>query len=162
MAADMFIKIDGIKGESGDAKHKDSIDILSWSWGASSSGTTHIGSGGGSGKAQIHDLTLTKYVDSASPALLGKLVQVEHIKSADLTVRKGGGTNPLEYLKIHMEDVIVTAFTTGGSGGQDRITENLTLNFGRYKFDYIPQKADGTGGAALITGFDIAKNQKWG
>ncbi len=69
MAVDMFLKLDGVTGESADSKHKNEIDILSWSWGASQSGTTHMGSGGGGGKVSVQDLHLTKYLDKSSPTL---------------------------------------------------------------------------------------------
>ena len=49
MAVDMFLKMDGIKGESVDDKHKDEIDVLSWSWGMSQSGSAHMGGGAGAG-----------------------------------------------------------------------------------------------------------------
>src|SRR5919197_1518553 len=71
MAVDMFLHVDGIKGESRDAQHKDDIDVLAWSWGASNSGSAHMGGGGGSGKVNVQDLSITKYVDKSSPLLLG-------------------------------------------------------------------------------------------
>jgi type VI secretion system secreted protein Hcp len=72
-------------------------------------------------------------------------------------VRKAG-EHPLEYVKIHIEDIIVSSISTGGSGGEDRLTENVTLNFGRFKVDYTPQKADGSGEPTATVGFDIQKN----
>jgi type VI secretion system secreted protein Hcp len=159
MAVDMFIKIDDIKGEANDAKHKGTIDVLSWSWGVTQSGTTHMGGGGGSGKANVNDLTLTKYIDRASPVLLKICCSGKHIKTAVLTVRKAGD-KPLEYLKITMEDAIVSSVSTGGSGGSDRLTENVTLNFARVKMEYVPQKPDGSGDAAVPMGWDIACNKE--
>ena len=67
MAVDMFIKIDGIKGESADDKHKEEIDVLSWSWGMSQSGSAHMGGGAGAGKVNVNDLSFTKYIDVAGP-----------------------------------------------------------------------------------------------
>ncbi len=69
MAVDIFLKLDGIKGESQDNKYKDEIDVLAWSWGAAQSGTTHGGSGSGSGKVSVQDLSITKYIDKSSPTL---------------------------------------------------------------------------------------------
>ena len=129
MAVDMFIKIEGIDGEAQDANHKDEIDVLAWSWGASQSGTTHMGSGGGGGKVNIQDLSFTHYVDSASHLLLQRCFDGLHIPEATLTVRKAGGAEPLEYIIIKLEDIIVSSVSTGGSGGEDRLTENVTLNF---------------------------------
>ena len=130
MAVDMFLKITGkdIKGESRDAKHKETIDVLAWSWGMSNSGTAHMGGGAGAGKVNVQDLSLTKYVDKASPPLALACCNGEHFKEALLTVRKAGKT-PVEYIKITMKEVMVTGVSTGGSGGEDRLTENVTLNF---------------------------------
>src|SRR5215471_15935834 len=124
MAVDMFIKIGDLKGESKDSKHKDEVDVLSWSWGMSNSGTTHKGGGGGSGKVNVGDLSFTKYIDFSSPALRRACANGRHYPSALLTLRKAG-QHPLEYLKIKMEEVLVTAVSTGGSGGEDRLTENI-------------------------------------
>jgi len=161
MAVDMFLKIEGIKGESQDDKHKGEIDIMSWSWGLSQSGGHHQGGGGGSGKVNVHDISFTKHVDKSTPNIMQHCCNGKHIKSADLYVRKAGGT-PLEYLKIHFEDILVSSYQTGGSGGEDRVTESVTLNFARFKSDYTPQKADGTGDAAITIGWDIAANKPIG
>lgn len=158
MAVDMFLKLDGIEGEAQDAAHAGEIDLLSWGWGASQSGTTHLGAGGGSGKANVQDLTFTHYVDSSSHALLQRVFDGKHIAEATLVVRKAGGT-PLEYIKIVMEDVMVTNVSTGGSGGEDRLTESVTLNFSIVNFSYTPQAEDGTGGAEMNAGWDIASNE---
>lgn len=158
MAVDMFLKIEGIKGESADDKHKEEIDVLSWSWGASQSGTMHTGGGGGAGKANFQDISVTKWVDKSSHALLKAVSVGQHLKSALLTVRKAG-ENPLEYLKITMNDCLISSVSTGGSGGEDRLTENITINFGNFAYEYTPQKEDGSGDAVLPFGFDIKANK---
>ncbi|MDF1553066.1 MAG: type VI secretion system tube protein Hcp [Deferrisomatales bacterium] len=157
MSVDMFIKLEGIKGESIDHKHKDEIDVLAWSWGMSQSGTTHMGAGSGAGKVNVQDLSLTKYVDKASPNLMKFCCNGKHIKEAILTVRKAG-EKPLEYIVITMKDAIISSVSTGGSGGEDRLTENVTLNFGQVKTAYTPQKADGSGDAAIEMTWNIATN----
>ena len=160
MAVDMFIKIDTIQGESVDEKHKDSVDILAWSWGISQSGTMHIGKGGGAGKVSVQDLSFTKYVDAGSHSLILACCAGTHIPKAVLTVRKAGD-KPLEYLKIELSSILVSSVSTGGSGGEDRLTENITLNFAKFKFVYQPQDAKGGKlGGELIAGWDIAKNVK--
>lgn len=159
MAVDMFIKIGDIKGESTDKKHADKIDVLAWSWGMSNSGTTHQGGGGGAGKANVQDLSFTKYVDSASHALLLACSNGQHYGTANLIVRKAGGKGaPIEYIKIEMTEVLVTSVSTGGSGGEDRLTENVSLNFAKVKFEYTPQKADGTPDTTKEMVFNIAEN----
>jgi type VI secretion system secreted protein Hcp len=158
MAVDMFLKLDGIKGESQDSKHKEEIDVLAWSWGGSQSGTGHVGGGSGGGKVNVQDLSITKYVDKASSALWIHMCNGKHIKNATLFIRKAG-EKPLEYIKLNMDDLIVTSLSTGGSGGEDRLTENLTLNFSKFKLEYTPQKADGSGDAVAEMKWDIAANE---
>lgn len=159
MAVDIFLKIDDVKGESVDSKHKDEIDILAWSWGASQSGTTHVGGGGGSGKVSVNDLSVTKWIDKSSPTLLLSCCNGKHYKEGLLTVRKAG-EKPLEYLKLTMKELLISSITNGGSGGEDRLTENLTLNFAEFKIEYTPQKPDGSGDAAVEAGWNIAENVK--
>lgn len=159
MSVDQFLKLDGIDGESQDAKHKKEIDVLAWSWGASQSGTTHMGGGSGAGKASFQDLSITKYVDSASHKLLKHVAKGTHVKEALLTVRKAGDT-PLEYIKLLMKDCLISSVSGGGSGGEDRLTENITINFGEFEYTYTPQKPDGSGDSPLPFKFDIAGNEE--
>lgn len=161
MAVDIFIKIGDIKGESQDQAHKDEIDVLNWSWGMVQSGNMHSGGGGGSGKVAVRDLSFTKYIDKATPNLMTYCSNGKHIDKVTLTVRKAGGESPVEYLLIHLEEVIVTSYDTGGSGADDRLTEKLTLNFAQVRVDYQPQKADGTkDGGLLKYGWNIRTNSQ--
>jgi type VI secretion system secreted protein Hcp len=155
----MFLKLEGVDGESKDDSHKKEIDVLAWSWGASQSGTGHTGGGSGAGKVSVQDVSVTKYVDSASHLLLLDCCNGQHIKKGTLVVRKAGAT-PLEYIKLTMEDIIVSGIHSGGSGGEDRLTETITLNFSKFKYEYTPQKADGSGDGTKETGWDIAANKK--
>jgi type VI secretion system secreted protein Hcp len=159
MAVDMFIKIGAIKGESKDSKHPGEIDVLAWSWGVSNSGNAHSGGGAGAGKANIQDLSFTKYVDVATPDLMLACCNGKHIADATLVVRKSG-EKPLEYLKIKLTDILVTSVSTGGSGGEDRLTENVTLNFSKVNLDYIEQSKTGGEGAKPKMGWDISANLK--
>ena len=135
-AVDMFLKIEGIDGESADKGHKDEIDVLAWSWGMSQSASSQSG-GGGAGKVNVQDLSFTKYVDKSSPKLMEKIAMGEHISEISLTVQKAGSTSQ-EYLIITMKEVLVTSYSVGGSGGEDRLTENVTLNFAQIEFKYTP------------------------
>ncbi len=159
MAMDMFIKIGDIKGESKDSKHKEKIDVLAWSWGLSNSGNAQVGGGAGAGKVNVQDLSFTKYIDSATCPLMLAASNGKHYKEALLIVRKAG-EKPLEYVKIKMEDVLITSVSTGGSGGEDRLTENVSLNFAKVSVDYTPQKQDGSADTTIPYSWDIAANIK--
>jgi type VI secretion system secreted protein Hcp len=154
----MFMKIGSLEGESKDDKNKGWIDVLAWSWGMSQSGTMHGGGGGGSGKVNVQDVSFTKYIDKASPDLFLACCNGKHFPEAKLIVRKAG-EKPLDYLIVTMTDVIITSVSTGGSGGEDRLTENVTLNFAKVKVDYTEQTAAGGPGAKPKMGWDIEANK---
>ena len=154
-AVDMFLRLGEITGESQDKVHKEEIDVLSWNWGMSNSGTTHLGPIGGEGKSSVKDLSIIKWIDKATPTIMFHALTGERIPDALLTIRKAGGTTPVEYLKIDFKDIIVTSASTGGSGGEDRFTETITLNFAAFKLTYTPQAPDGTPGTAITLNWDI-------
>jgi type VI secretion system secreted protein Hcp len=158
MAVDMFIKIGDIKGESKDDAHKEEVDVLAWSWGLSQSGNAHAGSGAGAGKVNVQDLSLTKWVDASSTALIVAACKGTHIKEAKLTVRKAGDS-PLEYIKITLTEVLVSSVQTGGSGGEDRLTENVVLNFAKFKVEYTTQADTGGKGTTSTAAWDIPANK---
>ncbi|MEI8289070.1 MAG: type VI secretion system tube protein Hcp [Verrucomicrobiota bacterium] len=142
-AVDIFLDfLPTIPGESQDSTYANKVDVLAWSWGMSQSGTTHLGPGSGAGKVSVQDISITKFVDKASPRLMEYCANGAKLTSAFLIVRKAGTTNT--YIKITMADIIVAGVSSGGSGGEDRLTENIVLNFARVKFEYFPTKADGT------------------
>ena len=158
MAVDMFLKFaPEVKGESKDAKHPGEIDILAWSWGLSNSGTAQTGGGGGAGKVNVQDVSLTKYVDLSSSTLLQGVSQGKHFTSATLTVRKAGG-DPLEYIVIEFDEVLVTSISVGGSGGEDRLTENVSLNFAKFKYKYTEQLDTGGAGTQGTWNWNISAN----
>jgi type VI secretion system secreted protein Hcp len=160
MPVDMFLKLDPVKGESQDHKHKDEIEVLSWSWGVAQSGTMHSGTGGGAGKVHVNDLTFTHWYDKSSVDLLKACTHGDHIAKGELTVRKAGGKDALEYIKITMTNIIVTNVSNGGSHGEDRLTENITLNFQKFKVEYKQQTEKGAAGASPNFGWDIAANKE--
>lgn len=157
MAVDMFLKLEGIEGEAQDAVHKGEIDVLAWSWGMSQSGTTHVGGGSGAGKANFQDISITKWIDLSSTKLMKAAARGTHIEKGTLVVRKAGD-KPLEYITIQMKDIIVTSVSTGGSGGEDRLTENVSLNFAEVGLRYIEQKPDGAEGEKPEFLWDIPGN----
>jgi type VI secretion system secreted protein Hcp len=159
MAVDMFLKLDGIKGESLDHKHAGEIHIESFSWGVSQTGAHGVGGGGGAGKANVHDISVTKYVEKSTPSLMYHVASGKHIPNGLITVRKAG-EKPLEYLKIKLADILVSSLQAAGHGGGDLLTENLTLNFAKFWIEYQVQKKDGSGEAGGEMGWDVKANQK--
>ncbi len=139
-AIDMFIKIGEIKGESQDQTHRGEIDVLAWSWGESR-GTAQTRRGL-QPRACIQDLSFTKYIDAASPHLILNGISGEIIPTAVLTVRKAGSAQ-FDFLKLTMRNVFVSSYSTGGSGGEDRLTENVVLHFESLEGQYQKQNDKG-------------------
>jgi type VI secretion system secreted protein Hcp len=156
----MFIKIGPVQGEAQGDGHKGEIDVLAWSWGMSNSGSAHVGGGLGSGKVNVQDLSFTKYVDKASPELMLACCNGSHFPDAKLVVNKSGGDAKLPYLTITLAKVLVTSVSTGGSGGEDRLTENVTLNFSKVTVEYTEQTETGAAGAKPKMTWDISANKK--
>src|SRR5262245_41739027 len=163
-AVDYFLVLDGIKGESHDHKMqaKNAIDVESWSWGESQSGTHAGGGGGGAGKVAMQDFHFVMKVNKASPELMLACAEGRHIKVGELTCRKAG-KDQQEFLKVKMEDLLVSSFQTGGSGHSDIVpTDQISLNFSKIHFEYKPQKPDGTLDAGVKAGWDVKSNKKYG
>jgi type VI secretion system secreted protein Hcp len=157
MAATIFARIGTIKGESQDARHKDEIEVLSWSWGVSQSGALAQGGGGGAGKASFHDFSFTHHVDRAAPALMQACATGRHIKEATITLRKAG-KGQQEYLVIVMTDVIVTSVSLSDSAEGD-VVEAVTVAFAKVDLAYKPQKPDGSLEAGVHFTFDLKANK---
>ncbi len=158
-AVDYFLKIDGIDGESQDAKHKNEIDVMSWSWGESQSGTAATGGGMGAGKVHMNDFNFMMAVNKSSPKLFLACASGQHIKTAVLTCRKAG-KDQQEFLKYTMTDLLVSSYQTGGSGGSSEIpSDQVSLNFSKLETSYQAQKADGTLDGAIKSGWDLKQNK---
>ncbi len=156
MAADVFLKLGDIKGESQDKTHKDEIEILSWSWGASNPTNIAYGSGGGTGKVSFSDISFMHELDKSSTALYQACSAGTHIPEATLTCRKAGGGQQ-EYLVVKLKTVFVSSVQLS-QGGNDKPTESVSLSFGEMTMEYKPQKADGTLDAGLTFNYSVIQN----
>jgi type VI secretion system secreted protein Hcp len=158
-AVDYFLKIDGIEGESQDAKNKNEIHVDSFSWSEKQQGASGSGGGGGAGKVAVGDFHFTMKVNKASPKLMLACACGDHIKEATLSCRKAGH-HPGVFFKIKMSDLLVSSYQTSGSGHGDLIPhDQITLNFSKIEFEYKEQKTDGSMGAATTAGWDVKANK---
>jgi type VI secretion system secreted protein Hcp len=133
--------------------------VLSFSWGAVQQGTGHLGPGSTAGKAVIHDLSVEKHFDKASPLLFSHLAKGKHIDEIVLTARKAGG-DMLEHTVITMNQCVISSINVAGADDTDRVRETIGINFAKVKVDYTPQKADGSGDAKITATWDIAKGKE--
>jgi len=159
--ADYFLKIDGIPGESTDAKHKGAIDLESFSWGETNTGSgAGSRAGGGAGKVAMQDFHFTSRVNKASPSLFLACASGKHIKDAVLTARKAG-KGQQDYLVFKFRDLLISSYQIGGAeAAGDVPMDQVSFNFGQIEFEYRPQKPDGSLDAPIRAGWDVKKNKK--
>lgn len=159
MASDFLLEIDGIKGESSDSKHKDTIEVASFSWGNTNSGSHASGGGGGAGKVNFQDVHFTTVVNKASPNLMYHCAAGKHIKKAVLYVRKQG-KDQQDFYTVTLEDLLISSYQSGGSEGSSALpVDQFSLNFAKIKFEYKPQSADGSLGSTVEGKWDLKANK---
>jgi len=160
MASDYLLEIDGIKGESDDSKHAGTIEISSFSWGVTQSGTFAAGGGGGAGKASFQDVHFTSSVNKSSPLLASACATGQHIKKAVLFVRKAGGEQQ-DYYTVTLSDLLISSYQSGGSAGGDSVpVDQFSLNYAKIEFAYLPQDATGKAGSPIKMTYDLKKATK--
>ena len=154
----ILLKITGLEGESQIEGHVGEIDVLAWRWGATQSGSMHVGGGGGAGKVSVEDLSLTKLSDKASIGLLRACFSGTHFSEAILIVHKPE-PNPMDYLVIKMSQVLVTSISTGENSAEEIVKEMVTLNFAKVEVNYTPiDPKTGAPGATMDFTWNIEKN----
>lgn len=149
-AVDYFLEIDGVPGESQDAQQAGSIDVLSFSWGATNSR--------GRGRTQLQDLQIVKNVDVASPVLFERLVQGANVASMELLGRKAGGSSQV-FLRYCFQGVRVASIQQADSRNSATPTESVSFSYSAVSEQYAPQKANGTLGATVFAGWNAVSNQ---
>jgi type VI secretion system secreted protein Hcp len=160
MAFDYFLRIDGVAGESADAKHKGEIEVESWSWGEANAGP-HLGGGGGGGRVEMQDFHFVAPVSKASPTLLLACATGHHYKSAVLTCRQVGKAQQ-EFLTFTFSDVLVSSFAIGGTAASEVAPiDQVSLNFSKIQVEYKEQKADGSLGTSTKVGWDVKTHKSF-
>jgi type VI secretion system secreted protein Hcp len=130
-----FLKIEGIKGESTVRDHKGEIDVVGFSFGASNPSTGATGGGAGAGKVSISSFTITKKLDKSSPLLFKACATGEHIKKAQITLRKAG-KGQHDYLEFKFSDIVISSVQQGQSP-KGTPQEQLTLNFKKAEESFL-------------------------
>ena len=158
MTIEIFLKIEGIDGESTDVKHKNEIDILFYAWSEVQPAPAG-GGGGGAGKISMQDLHFSMLANKASPILFLACAKGERYKSAVLTVRRAGAA-PTEFLKWRFTDVLITSYQTAGDVTTGALpADHASLKFSRIEVEYSPVKPDGTLGTPVKAGWDSKTNK---
>lgn len=158
MAVEIFLKIDGVTGESKANGHVGEIEVFSFSLGASNPSSVAYGHGSGAGKVDISSLSIQKQVDNASAKLFQNCASGKHFPNGTLVVREAGGDKPVEYYKLEMAECFIDSISWGGSAGGGKPSESVAMSFSSLKITYFPQNEDGSQGTQQQGSWDIKKN----
>lgn len=159
MAIDMYLKVQGVTGESKDSNHTGWIDALSFNWGAEQPGNMSVGGGGGAGKVNFHDLSVQTMIDKGTPAVLKFCASGKHVDKVELSVCKAGGSQ-IEYSRIVLEDVLVTKTSFTGVGMTDNVLVTYYFQASKLNLHYWEQSGQGTKGAETKSGWDVKQNKE--
>ncbi len=125
------------------------------------SGSGNRGTGSGTGKVDVHDITITKKLDKSSPTLQLACANGKHITKGKITFRKAG-ENPLEYLTIDLDNVFISNYAISHANGSSEVpSETVSLNFVKIKTEYWTQSDKGAKGENANFSWDVAKNVKF-
>jgi type VI secretion system secreted protein Hcp len=155
----MYLKVDGVIGESKDSNHREWIDLRSMDWGASQPGSMTTGGGGGIGKVSFNDLNVVARIDKAAPAIMKFCANGKHIGKVEVSVCKAGGTQ-IEYSKFTLEEVLVTSVTYTADKDSDSLLVNYSFQAGKVKQQYWEQTEQGAKGAENLVVWNIKENRE--
>lgn len=145
MAVDMFLKLDGLDGESVDIKYAKWIEVLSFSWGVSD--VSRVPSTPGklstARKTQVSDFSIVKFLDKASPKLFEKCCAGDHISELNFSLVRKAGEKQQEYYVIKLTDVLVSGVSPAGSNGSDPL-EQVSFSFASSMISSVDDKGSPT------------------
>ena len=161
-AFDMFLKIDGVAGESTDDKHKEWIEVLSFSHGVSQPSLATQSSGGAraTSPSQHQNLTILKTLDKSSPKLALYCCNGTHVRELSLEFCKAGGDGQ-KYMVYRLYDVLVTSIRPSGeaSGTGTLPLEEVSFNYGKIEWTYTVMKPDGSPSGDIKASWDMSSNK---
>lgn len=153
---DMYLNFNGtIRGEAKAKGHEDQVEIDGFSWGLVQEGDLHKGTGGGRGKAAIHDLTITKSLDRATTELIKAGINLKPFDTVTLICRESGGDAAVNYLEFEMTNAVITSVSMNKAEGSGKPSETVTLQFAKFKFKYTQQSNEGGSEASPEVTYDI-------
>jgi type VI secretion system secreted protein Hcp len=155
--AEMFLKLDGIEGESLDFAHAGEIEIKNWEWHTVNNVKWDVNQGGQSTKVEVKDIDLKKICDKASVTLYQCCVTRKHIKNGKIVCRKNDGDSKVEYLIVTLTDIMITKVDWMGDGQSPSLDENVSLSFAEFRLDYSVQADSGNPAGGKSFGFNVQK-----
>ena len=162
MAIDVYLQIDGIKGESTDNTHKDWIEVSSVNFGVLQPRSATASSAGGmtAERCEHEDIAISKLADLSTPLLLEQCSMGKTIPKAKFDfMRADSDGKRVTYFNIELENVLISSVSPSVAEG-NIMTENVTIKYAKVKWKYVQQKISGGTGGNTAGGWDLMKNIK--
>lgn len=156
MAVDYFLKLDGIQGESADEKHKDEIQLMSFSWGGSQTSSVAGTGGSGAGKVDLSDFSIMVNFDKATPKFFKSMCAGTHIKTGELSAIKSGAAGK-PYLKVDFKELFVSSLQISASSEIPTVSVSFTYN--EIKMNYSVQDEQGNLKSTGDITYDLKTNK---
>ncbi|MES2118934.1 MAG: type VI secretion system tube protein Hcp [Pseudomonadota bacterium] len=161
MAIDVYLQIDGIKGESNDSAHMGWIEISTANMGVSQpkSATSSTAGGHTAERCEHRSIALTKLADLSTPILMQTCSAGKTIAKAKLEfMRADGQGDRVKYYEVELENVLIGSITQAVHQG-DILHDSLGLKFSKIKWKYTQQKISGGAGGNTSGGWDLSANR---
>lgn len=161
MAIDLYLQLDGIKGESGDADHKGWIECVMASWRVTQPKSASSSSSGGHTAERCYHsgIDLRKTTDLSTPILLQICSQGKTIPSAMLELyRADGAGQRVRYMAVELTNILITDVAPSVCEGE-LMSEHVTLGYSKVRWLYTQQKIDGGAKGLIAGGWDLATNR---
>jgi type VI secretion system secreted protein Hcp len=160
-SADIFLAIDGIQGDSTDARHKNQIAIESFAFLARRPTTS---SSRGAAAVRFNGLRLDKVYDVSSPKLFAAATSGRHLKSATVTFSTSGDPSGTDVLTYKLSDVTLTSYEQGGANPDQKalgsLEEEIGLTAARVSVTEKTFNANGNPGPAVSASWQVRKARR--
>ena len=161
MAIDVYLQIDGIKGESADSVHKDWIECKSVQWEVLQPKSATASSAGGhtAERTEHKDIVISKLADLSTPLLLQTCSSGKTIPKAKFEfLRDDGQGERIKYFEIELENVLISSVAPVVQPG-DILSESVSIKYSKVKWKYTQQKVGGGSGGNTSGGWDLSANK---
>jgi type VI secretion system secreted protein Hcp len=159
MANAMFLKCTGAPGTCTESKHKEWIEIDSYSFGGNQQTSQAHGGGAGAGRVSFQDFHFTATAGKESTVMFGFMCSGKHIDEVELHEQKAGG-DPFNFVEIKLQDCFMTGYSMSDSRGASEPQASYSINFAKAKFKYTGQTDKGAQGPSTESGWDAKENKK--
>lgn len=162
MAIDVYLQIEGIKGESQDDKHKDWIEVRDIHWGIHQprSATASTAGGHSAERAELTDIAFTKLADLASPILAQTCAGGKTLPKARFELFRADGDGArVKYFEVELANVLIGMVKPYLDPKDSYLMETVSLRYSRIKWRYTQQRIAGGAGGNTAGGWDLATNR---